>query len=156
MADMSQAKIDLTFKYPFFSSILMRREIRERNDIPTMCVTNDGRIYFNPEFVKGLSHQELVFVLAHEVMHVVCMHGIRRGTRDAKLWNIAGDYYINSFLDTSGVGNGLKALCIRPDVRTGQRRRFTANCFSKSRTNNLSRGREGKDRKETTGIRVVV
>lgn len=104
MADLSQAKIDLTFKYPFFSSILMRREIRERSDIPTMCVTDDGRIYFNPEFVKGLSHQELVFVLAHEVMHVVCMHGIRRGDRDPKLWNIAGDYYINSFLDTSGVG----------------------------------------------------
>lgn len=104
MADMSQAKMDLTFKYPFFSSILMRRELKERTDIPTMCVTNDGQIYYNPQFVASLSHQELIFVLAHEVMHVVCMHGIRRGNRDHKLWNIAGDYYINSFLDSSHVG----------------------------------------------------
>jgi len=104
MADISQAKMDLAFKYPFFASILMRREIKEGTDVQTMCVTNDGRIYYNPQFIASLTHQELVFVLAHEVMHVVCMHGIRKGNRDPELWNIAGDYYINSFLDSSGVG----------------------------------------------------
>lgn len=104
MADISQAKLEMTFKYPFFSSILMKREIKERTDIGTMCVTDDGRIYYNRNFVESLSHQELIFVLAHEIMHVVCMHGIRRDNRDPYKWNIAGDYYINSFLDSSKVG----------------------------------------------------
>lgn len=157
MADMSQAKIDLTFKYPFFSSILMRREIRERNDIPTMCVTNDGRIYFNPEFIKGLSHQELVFVLAHEVMHVVCMHGIRRGNRDAKLWNIAGDYYINSFLDTSGVGQRPKGAL----YKAGCENRTTEEIYSQllqqkqnqqPQQGQGAQGQEGDDRDQGGGM----
>lgn len=118
MADMSQAKLEMTFKYPFFSSILMKREIKKRTDINTMCVTDDGRIYYNPKFVETLSHQELIFILAHEIMHVVCMHGIRKGNRDPYKWNVAGDYYINSFLDRHGLESALIMPSSKRDVKT--------------------------------------
>jgi hypothetical protein len=38
-------------------------------------------------------------VIAHEVFHVVNRHHLRRGERDAKLWNIAGDLLINRLLE---------------------------------------------------------
>ncbi len=105
MANLTAAKMELTFKYPFFSSILLKRTIKERMDISTIQVSNDGTIYYNPEFIQKFSLNELVFILAHEVMHYVCMHGIRCGSRDPKVWNDAGDLFINSFLISSHVGD---------------------------------------------------
>jgi predicted metal-dependent peptidase len=64
----------------------------------------DGRsIYYRPSFVDDLTLPEAVGVLAHEVMHIACMHHTRRGGRDAADWNRAGDYAINGLLQGSGV-----------------------------------------------------
>jgi predicted metal-dependent peptidase len=38
-------------------------------------------------------------VIAHEVLHVVNRHHLRRGERDAKLWNVAADLLINRLLE---------------------------------------------------------
>lgn len=105
MADITTARNYLVLTQPFFASILLRRQLKECKDIPTLCVNRAGEISYNPEFVEKLTHQELVFCLCHEVMHVVCMHAIRIGTRDPQLWNVAGDLYINDFLVSSGVGS---------------------------------------------------
>jgi predicted metal-dependent peptidase len=38
-------------------------------------------------------------VVAHEVLHVVNRHHLRRGERDAELWNVAADLLINRLLE---------------------------------------------------------
>ena len=38
-------------------------------------------------------------VIAHEVLHVVNRHHLRRGERDAELWNVAADLLINRLLE---------------------------------------------------------
>jgi predicted metal-dependent peptidase len=45
-----------------------------------------------------------VFVIAHEIMHNLMCHSTRRSGRDPRLWNIAGDYCINSLLEKLQVG----------------------------------------------------
>lgn len=99
------AKAELAFDQPFFASLLMKRPLKAREDIPTMAVDKSGNIYYNPQWVETLERRELMFVMCHEVMHMVCMHALRQQSRDPQLWNIAGDFYINSFLTSSGVGS---------------------------------------------------
>src|SRR5574343_1224546 len=101
---LDRAKVSIVTQHPFFASILMKRKLIEHNSIPTAAVDQRGQIYYNKKFVEGLSVDELVFLLCHEVGHVIGQHASRRGSRDAKQWNIAGDAWINDMLKDSGIG----------------------------------------------------
>jgi len=101
---LDRAKTALCLDHPFFASILMKRKLTPREDIPTAAVDQRGQLYYNPKFVESLSVPELVFLLAHEVGHVIGQHAARRGARHAKKWNIAGDAWINDILSAAGVG----------------------------------------------------
>lgn len=101
---LDRAKAALVLDHPFFASILMKRKLTPREDIPTAAVDQRGQIYYNPDFVEKLSVPELVFLLAHEVGHVIGQHAGRRGSRNPKKWNVAGDAWINDMLKDAGVG----------------------------------------------------
>ena len=88
---LDRAKVSLVTQHPFFASILMKRGIVYDNTIPTAAVDQRGIIYANPYFVNSLSVDQAVFLLAHEVGHVIGQHAARRGARQAAKWNIAGD-----------------------------------------------------------------
>jgi predicted metal-dependent peptidase len=84
------------------------------------CATaaTDGRhLYYNSRFIAMLTSGELVFLLAHEMLHVVYDHFGRRGDRDAQLWNIAGDYAINSDLKRHRVGEFITTVPALYDVK---------------------------------------
>ena len=66
--------------------------------------TNGIVIGYNPDAVLSMSILNNVFVIAHEIMHNLMCHSTRRSGRDARLWNIAGDYCINSLLEKLKVG----------------------------------------------------
>lgn len=92
---------------PFFGSLLMKMEVTETDLIPTMAVTRDGHLLFNPEFVATLTGPELSFVLYHEVLHValgVFARGeqftemVVMGGRLVSLWNVAHDYVVNDII----------------------------------------------------------
>ena len=91
------ARIKLMLDEPYLASAIARFPIINGKDLPwckTMAV--DGfYIYINPEFCESLNKEELVFVLAHEVMHCVLGHMDRRGVRDKTIWNYASDYATN-------------------------------------------------------------
>lgn len=98
----SKGRIQLLFNQPFFGMLVMKMRTVEDASIPTMAT--DGRdLYFAPSFTEGLSKDELLGVLCHEVLHVVYGHHLRRGTRDHRLWNIACDYAINLVINDAGM-----------------------------------------------------
>ena len=99
-----KARLSLLFNNPFFGSLIMQLPLQEEN---TWCTTAavDGRyIYWNRKFFEGLTLDEVIFVLAHEVMHVVYDHFGRRGHRDPGYFNMAGDYVINAMLINEKIG----------------------------------------------------
>ena len=98
---LTKARTRLVLSQPFFGSLALRMGLIENPGIETMA-TNGRDVYFNPSFVDGLTMDELVGVLAHEVMHPACNHHTRRGGRDAERWNIAADYAINPVLVDNG------------------------------------------------------
>ena len=68
--------------------------------IPTIGVFASGRLAANPEFVHGLKDNELVFVLAHEMLHLALRTHDRAKGADPLEFNYAHDYIINDILRT--------------------------------------------------------
>ena len=94
---LKRARTKLVLSHPFFGCMLLSCRMIETNQVPTAAT--DGRdLYYNSAFIGKLKHEELMGLLAHEVMHKVFMHAFRRKSRNSKLWNIACDYAINLIL----------------------------------------------------------
>ena len=87
----------------FLGNLSLRLKLIEAEWMPT-AATDGFHLYYNPHFIDRLDLDETKFVVAHEVMHCVYEHMVRRGGRDARLFNIAGDYVINYELKQLGVG----------------------------------------------------
>jgi predicted metal-dependent peptidase len=66
--------------------------------------TNGIVIGYNPNAVMRMSILNNVFIIAHEIMHNLMCHSTRRNNRDHRLWNVAGDYCINSILTSMRIG----------------------------------------------------
>jgi predicted metal-dependent peptidase len=65
------------------------------------AATDGKRYFFNFAWCRRLTDPELMFVICHEVGHVMFLHATRRNDRDARLWNIACDFVINLLLHGS-------------------------------------------------------
>lgn len=103
----SRARTDLIFKHPFFATIAFKLDIIKKDDAwfearnapcKTMC-TDGLNIYYYEDFVKSLTVEETITIIAHEVLHVVNLHHLRRQTRDPIGFNIACDFAINPILE---------------------------------------------------------
>lgn len=99
-----KAKVQLVLHHPFFASTVFKRPITISSTMPTACIDLQGRITMGRYFVESLSVPQTIFLLAHESMHYILLHGMRRKWRKPKAWRIACDKVINDILIASGVG----------------------------------------------------
>ena len=84
---------------PFFCRLGQSLKTIWCEGLPTAGVDANGHLYFNPKFAERCSDTDLVFVYAHEVMHIVQMcHGRAPMGVIHKPWNIAADACINKIL----------------------------------------------------------
>ena len=101
---LTSAKYKLYRDYPFFGILLTKLKIVPTDSIDTMAVDNYSNIYINPDFViNKLSPDEVMGVLAHEVMHIATLSFFRQGGRGMELWNISTDYIMNRDLLEMGI-----------------------------------------------------
>ena len=102
-----KARMTMLFKHPFFGQLALRLTLTpaDRKWCPT-AATDGRKFYYNPAFIAQLDDKENVFLVAHELGHCIYEHFMRRGGRDPRLFNIAGDYIINNVLDTEIVKKG--------------------------------------------------
>ena len=101
LTHLTKVRSSLLLGMPWFGALAMRLGLVENSTIDT-ARTNGKELQYNPAFIEGLSFDEAKAVLAHETMHCALAHHARRGERDAKSWNIAGDYVINGILAENG------------------------------------------------------
>jgi predicted metal-dependent peptidase len=91
--------------------IIADAQLCDRMDIPIAAVDGFlGEMYFHPSW--NFSHEELVFIYVHELLHVALLHHSRGRGRDPWLYNVACDFVINGWLVEMGVGRlpGVGAL----------------------------------------------
>ncbi|HYT93244.1 MAG TPA: VWA-like domain-containing protein [Gemmataceae bacterium] len=89
-------RVGLTFPYLVGLVQTIRPQVEQR--IPTMGIFASGRLAVNPDFVRSLSTSELVFVLTHELYHLMLRTHDRAAGTDPLDFNYAHDYIINDML----------------------------------------------------------
>ena len=103
------ARITLLLDHYFWGRLAMHLKLVEDPTQPTLAV--DGKsIFYNPDFVLGLSPSLTRSAFAHEIMHCVQESFVRRGGRNPRLWNCATDYAINLILKDAGFEIGKEWL----------------------------------------------
>jgi predicted metal-dependent peptidase len=123
------AQIGLMVDCPFYADIFANIGkgyviTREVNTLAT-----DGRhVIINPDYFDSLSKPEQVFVLAHEIDHIVGRHPTRfRNYRlagtikgkpvDLHFANVCADYVINANLVATGIGSCKPDWLLHPSVK---------------------------------------
>jgi predicted metal-dependent peptidase len=100
-ARMLRARAALVLDHPFFGSLALRLHLKA--DPACDGLWTDGvTLGFNPQRVAAMSDAMVTGMQAHEVLHVVCGHHVRRDGRDEGLWNRACDYAVNGILLDAG------------------------------------------------------
>jgi predicted metal-dependent peptidase len=83
---------------PYLSGLAAAVRVRLDHRVPTMGVFASGRLVANPAFAEKLKENELIFVLAHELLHLALRtHDRARGSHHLE-FNYAHDYIINDIL----------------------------------------------------------
>lgn len=125
------ARVKMLFKQPFFGNIACRLKLVDATDegwCPTAAV--DGRnFYYNRDFVNKLDLEETVFLVGHEVGHCIYEHFLRRGDRDGKIWNMAGDYKINAMLVRENIGRLIDKVTPLYDKKYATDEWYTENVY---------------------------
>ncbi|MGH7121544.1 MAG: DUF2201 family putative metallopeptidase, partial [Acetobacteraceae bacterium] len=112
----TKARARLLVRAPFLGSIALGLEWRCAPEIGTMAT--DGReLWFNPSWCHQHGIEKTMGVIAHEVLHVVNKHHLRRGERDPGLWNKAADLLINRLLEDDN-------YLLPPDGQFDRERRY--------------------------------
>ena len=102
MDKMIQARSALLLDMPFFGNLSLKLELIEDEKEETMATDGDS-IFFNPDFVLGISLYDVKMIIAHEIGHIVLNHHTRRGDRDLTEWNLSCDYADNAWLKSGGM-----------------------------------------------------
>jgi predicted metal-dependent peptidase len=88
----------VTVPLPHLAGLAAAVRVELDDRVPTMGVFASGRLIANPAFTARLSNDELVFVLAHELLHLALRTHDRAGGSGRLEFNYAHDYIINDML----------------------------------------------------------
>lgn len=83
---------------PYLSGLAVLLKICVMDAVPIAGITPTGRLVINPGFLKQLDLEDLTFILAHELYHLVLRTAERAGNTSWELCNIAHDFIINDEL----------------------------------------------------------
>ncbi|MGM0705294.1 MAG: DUF2201 family putative metallopeptidase [Bacteroidota bacterium] len=97
----SNARIAIRSRSPFFGTLLLEAPIRPDPTVP-LAATDGRALLLNPDPVAALSQEAFMGLLVHEVLHIALCHLPRRGERDRTQWNIAADMVVNDIVDKQG------------------------------------------------------
>lgn len=109
------ARIQLITHNVFFGCMAMMLTMQIDESMPYAAGVDGKNLYINPNLTGKFPFGETIGVVAHEVLHVVLMHHLRRGNRDPKKWNIACDYAVNWILREQLKSFNSSLKCKLPD-----------------------------------------
>jgi len=97
--EITKAIVKLLIDHPFWGYCALSLEPVEKKDMPMPTMGTDGRrLFYDLNFVKNSSQDELMGVIAHEIGHIVLYHLPRRQNREPLRWNIAPDFAVNTLV----------------------------------------------------------
>ncbi len=91
--------------HPFLANAVARFPVVDASDLDwcNTMATDGYYIFVNSDFCDDLNEQEIMGVLAHEILHCILGHLDRRGEREKTVWGMAIDYATNALLLEAGL-----------------------------------------------------
>ena len=116
--EFTNAVSQLTLQDIFFTALFYSLKV-ERDDGLTMpgggpgvaCTDGVRLIYRSDTWRDMFTAPQRVTVLAHEILHVILYHSLRRGIRDPQRWNVAADHCVNLLLKEYNFSAPMGWLC---------------------------------------------
>jgi predicted metal-dependent peptidase len=93
----------LAYEFPFHAAILERLQLMARPEVGTMAVSvlgDDVFLMYHHEFILGITADELVGVLLHEIHHVLFGHVLIDPARYSDTWalTVSEEVTVNEFI----------------------------------------------------------
>ncbi|MBN8476095.1 VWA-like domain-containing protein [Sulfuritalea sp.] len=102
-AMLAAARARLILDKPFLGALVLRLPLVAAGEWCRTTGTDARKLYYNPQWIAGLSAAEVRFALAHEALHCALGHFARRGHRVQRLWDLACDFAVNPLLLDEGL-----------------------------------------------------
>ena len=116
-----RAKLKCRLKDPQLADLLNHWVI-ELSDTQRTAATDGLKIYYGRSFIAHQTTDEVLFVLLHELMHILLEHLPRRHGRHPRKFNVACDIVVNDLLTHHGFDSGnLPVVTGRPFKIRGHR-----------------------------------
>ena len=96
------ARAKLIARQPFYGTLIHKLPVEWTETITQTAATNGKKLIFNPAFVAALPPEQVITVIAHEILHAALLHPHRLQGRNPRLANIAADYVVNLILKLGG------------------------------------------------------
>lgn len=103
------ARVGLLLRHPWFGNMATRLRVQPCDGWCPTAATDGRNLFYNSQFFDKLTTKQIEFVIAHEILHCVFDHIIRREDRDPRLYNVACDYKVNNTLVRDRIG-------VKPDI----------------------------------------
>ena len=87
-----------TVPFPYLAGLAAEARVAIDERVPTMGVFASGRMVANAAFVARLDDADLLFVVAHELLHLALRTHRRAVGAERMQFNVAHDYIINDLL----------------------------------------------------------
>lgn len=97
------ARMQILCDNPFLGYLLQNITMEEHHDIPT-AATDGYKIMFNRVFMENLTQRDFIFIILHELLHIILSHPARGYQKDNHRFNVACDIVINDILDKFDYG----------------------------------------------------
>ena len=105
LAKLHTARLNIFLSDPFVGYILQNLEIQLSDTVLTAC-TDGTSITFGENFLDTLDLSETIFVLMHEVLHIILGHPFRSKGYDFFRFNVACDIVVNDIISSFGFDPG--------------------------------------------------
>ncbi|MDZ7820278.1 MAG: hypothetical protein U5K55_17495 [Aliarcobacter sp.] len=93
-------RINFLFNHPFLSVLALSIDSEFKENINSAFLTDGFKITIDTSKLEKYSKDEITYLYAHTLLHIVLKHPYRQKTRDKDIWNQACDVVINNILST--------------------------------------------------------
>ena len=93
-------RVNFLFNHPFLSVLALSIETSYDENKNSAFLTNGFKITIDTCKLEKYTKEEITYLYAHTLLHIVLKHPYRQKTRDSYIWNKASDIVINNILST--------------------------------------------------------
>lgn len=99
-------RVNFLFNHPFLSVLALSIPTTFEQNGKSAFQTNGSKISIDLEKLSDYSDEQITYLYAHTLLHIVLKHPFRRSQRELTLWNTASNIVVNNILDTfENIGN---------------------------------------------------